>query len=172
MRNIENKLDAEKYNDEFPENFRQITRGIIVDDSIFENDHLRGFYNWWNSTTATPPLKNDFDVVEHRKLIPNFFFIQVHDADSFQFVLAGEEVIQLVGRNQTGRRFHTEDADLPLRMFAKYLNGVVRTRRCWRCTGNLALFERGHVRFESMDCPLTDDTGSRVTHVIGAITRL
>jgi hypothetical protein len=172
MSDRKNALGVEEYNDDFGENFRRIERAPVVSSSVFENEELRGFFDWWRSQATKPPRRVDFDVIDHWRLAPNFFFLRVIDPETFEVILVGETVIQLVGRNQTGRRFCVDDGDPPLRIFARYLQTVVETRQCWRCSGNLTVFERGHVQFESMDCPLTDSNGTEITHVIGMMARL
>jgi hypothetical protein len=164
--------DVVEYNDDYLENFRRVERARVVDESAFENDGLRGFYTWWNSGPATPPTRSKFDIIDHWRFAPNFFVIRVIDPQSFEVALVGDEVVQLVGRNPTGRRFTVDDDDIALRNFAGYLNAVVESRNSWRCTGSLAVFQREHIRFESIDCPLTDPSGRDITHCIGLMMRV
>lgn len=165
-------LDVVEYTDDYVENFRRVERVNVVDESIFISESLRQFYNWWRSRSTKPPTRAEFDIIDHWRLAPNFFVIRVINSHAFELTLAGDEVIQLVGRNPIGRQFTTNDADTALRNFATYLSTVSRTRSCWRCIGNLAMFQREHIRFESIDCPLTDPTGERITHCIGLMVRI
>jgi hypothetical protein len=163
--------DVERYNDDVADNFRTVKRTKVENDGVFESAALGEFFNWWTSQPNTPPAKSDFDVLEHPRLIPNLFLLRVIDPETFEFVLAGEQVIQLVGRNRAGLRIDTRDKDLPLRIFARYLRDVVASRQCWHCVGDLSVFERGHVRFESVDCPMTDPSGEFISHTIGVMVR-
>lgn len=160
------------YDENFAENFRRIERTEVLDASNLESDRIRGFFEWWNSHPMTPPPKSSFDILDHHLLMPNFFMMRVHDTDTFSFVLAGEEVIRMVGRNNPGRTISVDDDDEPLAIFARYLRGVVQTRTCWRCAGDLRMFVRGYLTFESIDCPLTDEAGETITHTIGLMTEL
>ncbi|MET1026912.1 MAG: hypothetical protein ABWY00_07080, partial [Dongiaceae bacterium] len=49
-----------------------------------------------------------------------------------------------------------------------YYKDIVDRRICLRCQGRLALLDADHKRFESIDCPLIDDTG-QVARIIGAM---
>lgn len=164
--------DVVEYNDDYIENFRLVERYRVNHRSIFQNDNLRKFHDWWRAGPTTPPTRSKFDIIDHWRMAPNFFVIRVIDQHTFEVALAGDEVIQLVGRNPTGRRFTIDDDDIALRNFAGYLKNVVNSRNCWRCTGNLAEFQRDHIRFESIDCPLTDPTGQTITHCIGLMVRI
>jgi len=160
------------FEENFAENFRRIERAELRDAGDLESEKVRGFFEWWGSHPLTPPPKSSFDVLDHHVLMPNFFMMRVHDAETFSFVLAGEEVIRMVGRNHPGRIISVGDADEPLALFARYLRGVVQSRACWRCAGDLKVFERGFRRFESIDCSLSDDSGEVITHTIGVMAEL
>jgi hypothetical protein len=166
------EFGVEEFGDDVGGNFHRIERVGVVDGAEFESNTLRGFFDWWRSQPTQPPRRADFDVIDHWRQVPNFFFLRVIDADTFEFILVGEGVIRLVGHNNSGRRFSVNDADLPMGNFARYLRMVMRSRQCWRCSGNLAIYEREHIRFESMDCPLTDPSGQEITHFIGLMEPL
>jgi len=163
---------GEYFDENFAENFRRIERARLLDPDDPVSDKIRSFFDWWRSHPMTPPRKSSFDILDHHVLMPNFFMMRVHDLDSYSFVLAGEEVIRMVGRNNPGRGITVDDTDEPLAIFARYLRDVAQTRDCWRCAGRLRVFERGYLNFESIDCPLTDDAGAEVTHTIGVMVEL
>lgn len=165
-------FDIVEYSDNYIENFRRIERTSVVDESIFKSDVLRDFYNWRRAGPVIPPTRAKFDIIDHWRLAPNFFVVRVSDTLTFELVLAGEEVGQLVGRNPVRRRFTADDDDIALSNFAGYLATVVNSRNCWRCTGDLAAFQRKHIQFESIDCPLTDPAGQKITHCIGLMVRI
>jgi hypothetical protein len=164
--------DVEEYGDDVSDNFRRIVRAPVLDSSVFENDALHVLFDWWLSRETQPPRRIDFDVIDHWALVPSLFLLRVIEPDTFEIAIQGETVKRLVGRNLTGRRISVDDVDQPLRNFARYLQTVLETRQCWRCSGNLASYEREHIRFEAMDCPLTDRSGMEITHFIGVMAQL
>lgn len=172
MTNYTGTPRGDYFDENFAENFRRIERAELLDAGDLGNEQIRGFFAWWRSHPLTPPPKSAFDILDHHALMPNFFMMRVHGEETFAFVLAGEEVIRMVGRNHPGRVITVDDADEPLAIFARYLRGVVQTRNCWRCSGDLRVFERGYRSFESIDCPLTDEAGEKITHTIGVMFEL
>jgi hypothetical protein len=116
------------------------------------------------------PSRCDFDPSEFRKLLPT---IQLYDVGrtegTYRVRLVGSALVELAGRNNTGKPpgYGLPEADA--RSIVEILNGVVRRRA--------PLFGRGHVhwisgksyrKYEGCVLPLSDD-GTSVNIILCAL---
>ncbi|WP_259780648.1 PAS domain-containing protein [Aestuariispira ectoiniformans] len=144
----------------------EVVRRELTDAGQLRSPMTRHLFEWWQSTRGGCPLRNDFDVLDHRKLIPYLHLYQILSSDEIQLRINGEAVAGAFGRSWAGRivsvtsekPFH---ADL-----AHYILSVAQTEKPHLCVGTLAHIDRGFVRFESIDCPLWGEDGT-VSHVVG-----
>lgn len=142
---------------------------IPVDGAtVFESAKCARLHGWWATCGAEdPPPRTAFDITEHRPIVAHLFLVQ-KNAEGFTFKLYGEEAIHILGVNPSGmnvRAFSMERYGYDLE---EYYRMVCDSRRCYRCSGRLTMAAREHFRFESVDCPLTDDAGG-ISHIIGVM---
>jgi len=91
--------------------------------------------------------------------------------DEFIYRLNGDEVATLVGKSYNLHPISTISDDVGDKALALHLTDVLRDRQAYRCSGDLRMFDRDHINFESVDCPLTDNNG-KITHFIGVLERV
>ncbi len=156
-----------------------VTEGTVTPRTEFRSAKVRHLYEWWAGeaagTTGDLPLRRRFDVVDHPPaILPHLFLAERLPDGGWLLKLHGEAVIGLFGQNNTGRVV-TGASDAEVGVFGhalhEYYEEVAHTRVCRRCEGDLAHRDRGHVRFESIDCPLSR-AGDRVDFIIGVIDRI
>lgn len=114
--------------------------------------------SWWRGTGA-PPKRSEFDIIDHPSWAPNVYMVKCLSPGRFEYRLAGEAAIRLVGRNDAGRIFTTEDDVAYDRDFANYLAQVAESNKAWVCRGASRMETGLHVPFESVDLPLMGDSG-------------
>lgn len=127
-------------------------------------------YRWWAAANdGRMPRRRSFDILDHRPIVANLFVTDVLATDEFQFRIFGEEVIRIVGRNRTGETVrHADKGEYGHELYA-YYKAIVAGRVCRRCNGTLKFAIGGARRFESIDCPLSDESGERVSAIIGVM---
>ncbi|WP_420547088.1 PAS domain-containing protein [Curvivirga sp.] len=153
------------------ENFEDVSRVYIQSCDDFLSIQARQLYEWWQSFTSKLPHRDDFCIEENWHIAPNLFLIECLDNGKYLYRLNGEEVRNLVGKNQAGSHFSIEGETPELISLAKYLDGLCHLKKPIRCEGSLAAFGKNHKRFESLDCPLFDEHGN-VSFIIGIIVGL
>ncbi|MTI08266.1 PAS domain-containing protein [Curvivirga aplysinae] len=153
------------------ENFEDVSRVHIQSSDDFRSDQARELYEWWQSFTPKLPCRDDFKIEENWHIAPNLFLIECLGDGKFLYRLNGEEVRNLVGKNQAGSYFSLEGETPELVNLAKYLDGLRQIKKPIRCIGSLAFFGKTKKQFESLDCPLFDENGN-VTFIIGIIVGL
>lgn len=142
-----------------------------VDDSTeFVSPKAKHLYRWWAlANEGRMPLRKMFDILDHRSIVANLFVTDVLPTGEFQFRILGEEVIRIIGRNRTGETVpHSNKGEYGHEIYA-YYRGVAESRSCRKCTGTLKFSIGGARRFESIDCPLADDSGDAVCTIIGVM---
>jgi hypothetical protein len=128
-----------------------------------KNKHL---YDWWrNANGGLIPPRKMFDVTEHKMIVANIFLTEVLPDGDFVFRLFGEGVIQIVGSNRKGELVQKGALGDYGHALYEYYHIVVAGRVCRMCEGSLAFAGRELRKFESIDCPLTDDDG-KVTFIV------
>ena len=149
-----------------------IEERIVGQSTAFLTPMTRYLHMWWvRSNGGRLPLKRQWDVTEHRPIIANLFLTELMPDGEFRFKLIGEDVIKMLGVNNTGKvvkNAHRADYGHAL---DEYYRSIVRDPVCKLCRGSLAFAERDFCRFESIDCPLSSD-GERVDLVIGVMARV
>lgn len=130
---------------------------------------VRHLFEWWSAHNhAGLAWRKDFDIVDHRPIVANIFVTDCLADGNFVLRLLGEEVIRIVGRNRTGETIQRGAVGEYGHALFEYYTNIVRTRRCMRCLGSLKFAGKEFARFESIDCPLTDD-GIAVSRILGVI---
>lgn len=147
-----------------------VNEETVTDATVFLSPKVAELYRWWRSHTQSGhlPLRSEFDITEHKPIIPDLFLVEVLADGQFLMKLEGERVIELFGVNYTGRII-TEAADLEEygHALAEYYQSIVDERLCRRCTGNMEnANHRRWIEFESIDCPLSRD-GRQVDFILG-----
>ncbi|WP_419902365.1 hypothetical protein [Kiloniella sp.] len=143
------------------------------DDLVGESN--RALLKWWLSYAPATPKKVDFDILDHLSLAPDIFLVERKSETAFEFKLHGEtahnifddhngKIICTDGPSSTAQ----EREDIRL---AHYYNEIVMNKLCIKNLGKLTLIDKSLKKFESLDCPLVDET-KNVTHIIGTITAL
>lgn len=137
--------------------------------TTFSSSRVSRLYDWWQSAMAKRgglPHWSDFDIVEHRALAPYLFVVETPADGAFRFRLLGEAVISMVGRNVSGELVASRPSDDYGHDLYRYYESIMMTRTCRLCRGALDFAGSEHRRFESIDCPLADDSGD-VARIIG-----
>lgn len=150
------------------DNFRKIMRREAAGLDQFQTVPVRQLYKWWLSFQPNMPARQDFDIARFWKLAPSVYIIEVLDKDRFLYRLNGEQVVQIVGTSMRGHEITPDDPLVENRLFLQYLQKLVKSRVCWRCSGKADVFGKGYLAFETVDCPIADENGA-ITHVIGVI---
>lgn len=150
-----------------------VRESIVTPETRFRSPKVRALHDWWTAESAHGlPLRSAFDVVRHKAIVPNLFLVEVLPDGSFLLKLHGQTVIEMFGVNNTGRVVtdHVGVGEYGHALH-EYYTEIVRTRLCRQCDGSLDHIDRGFVRFEAIDCPLSRD-GGRVDYILGAIDRV
>lgn len=143
---------------------------VPADWTGFLTDLVADAVAWWRDSGAPPP-RTAFDISRHPAWASNLFLVRRLSASRFEYRLAGEEVIRIVGINARGWTFDRTAEDPKIAGYAEYLERVATDRLPWRCTGRT---ERKGVfanPFESVDLPLTDADGE-VSAILGLAIRM
>lgn len=151
------------------DNFNHIERHLNFKEEDLETAPVRTLYKWWKSYQPRIPGRPDFDITEHRTLPSYIYLLEVLSPTEFFYRLNGEHVVNLIGKSLSGQTLTVESPNYEDRLFASYLSEFIKFKSACRCFGNLSLLDRGHIEFESLDCPLVDHNGN-VTHIIGTLT--
>jgi hypothetical protein len=130
-------------------------------------EHL---YRWWAlADGGRMPTRKMFDILDHRSIVANLFVTDVLPSGEFQFRILGEEVIRIIGRNRTGETVtHKNKGEYGHELY-EYYRMIAANRVCRKCTGTLMFAIGGARRFESIDCPLADDSADAVGAIIGVM---
>jgi hypothetical protein len=138
--------------------------------TTFESRRVKHLYDWWASANGgRMPTRRMFDVLDHRPIVANLFVADVLPNGEFKFRLFGEEVIRIVGRNRKGETVKKVDAGEYGHELYTYYRTIVENRACRKCNGSLKFAIGGARRFESIDCPLADDSGEGIITIIGVM---
>lgn len=156
------------YETDYAREFRAVDRQTVDADTVFQSQLTAQLYNWWRGFAPNRPKRSDFDILEHRRLVPYLYLYKMLSPGVFEYRLSGEAVVQAIGHQQAGRVFSGQDEDRELAALSHYLVGVAESRRAHRCAGTLAFVDRRHITFESVDCPLDGEDGV-VSHVVGLL---
>lgn len=149
--------------------FFDIKEEAVTPDTKFVSKKNKHLYDWWCRVNGGKiPLRRMFDVVDHKMIIPNLFLTEVLPDGDFVFRLFGETVIQLVGRNRKGELVQKGEVGEYGHALYEYYHSVVAGRVCRLCLGSLAFAGRDLRKFESIDCPLTDE-GGNITFIVGVM---
>lgn len=124
---------------------------------------------WWRSNGA-PPQRTLFDIIDHPRWAAHLFLVHRLSPSVFNYRLAGEEVIQIVGFNARGLTFDSDDPEPMVAGYARYLEQVAQSRAPWLCTGQTEQQNLYILPFESLDLPLIDEAGT-VTGILGLMIR-
>ncbi len=151
------------------DNFNHIERHLNFQEGDLETLPAQTLYKWWNSFQPEIPSRADFDITEHRTLPTHIYLLEVISPTKFFYRLNGEHVVNLIGKSLRGQTISVDSPDYEDRLFASYLSEFIKYKSACRCFGNLSLLDRGHIEFESLDCPLADKNGN-ISHIIGVLT--
>lgn len=125
--------------------------------------------DWWRRPSA-PPVSGGFDILDHPTWAAGVYFIRRCGPGEFDYRLAGEDVIKLVGRNDARQRFASASGDFYVRDLADYLESVAESRRPWICWGTSIQPDGERIRFESIDMPMLNDARTAVDSIIGVMS--
>lgn len=147
-----------------------IVEATVDETTEFLSAKVRHLHRWWASASGgRMPKRKLFDILDHRTIVANLFVTDVLSTGEFQFRIFGEEVIRIVGRNRTGEVVKRADKGEYGHELYEYYRGVVTHRVCRKCNGTLKFAIGGARRFESIDCPLADESAEGVSAIIGVM---
>ncbi len=147
--------------------FIEIHRNPAQCGTELQSPRCKSLYQWWLGQGVHPPLRESFDVIEHKKIASHLFLIEVHGEDRFLIKLVGESAASILGHNNTGQ-WASNSPDNPHGALTDYYARLCESRIPWHCHGRLTYLGRDHIHFESIDCPLADENGA-ISHIIGCI---
>lgn len=151
------------------DNFQHIERQFEFSKDDLITTQTKSLYKWWSSYQPDFPTRAAFDITEHRSLPPYLYIIEILSPTEFLYRLNGEHVISLIGRSLSSQIISTSSPVYEDQVFADYLCELLKHKSACRCVGNFSLLDRGHINFESVDCPLVNE-GGQITHFIGALS--
>ena len=142
----------------------------VDESSEFLSGKVNHLYRWWVlADGGRMPKRKMFDILDHRSIVANLFVTDVLPTGEFQFRILGEEVIRIIGRNRTGETVtHKNKGEYGHELY-EYYRMITANRVCRKCTGTLMFAIGGARRFESIDCPLADDSDGTVAAIIGVM---
>lgn len=147
-----------------------IVEAAVDEATEFLSPKVKHLYRWWASANGgRMPPRRKFDILDHRPIVANLFVTDVLPTGEFQFRIFGEQVIRIVGRNRTGETVKRGVKGEYGHELYEYYRAVVAQRACRKCNGTLKFAIGGARRFESIDCPLADDSGEAVSQIIGVM---
>lgn len=148
--------------------FLEVERFSVSPQTVFTSELTERLYTWWSAHQPAPPKRSEFDILDHRKLVPYLYLYRFNEPNVIEYRLNGEAVVAAIGRSQAGNVFSAADEDPEMAALANYLMEVAEARQAHCCRGTLAFVDKKHVCFESIDCPLLGDDGN-VSHVVGLL---
>ncbi|MCF8467294.1 MAG: PAS domain-containing protein [Sneathiella sp.] len=151
------------------DNFRKVVRLEVTSKDDFKTDTVRSLYEWWRSFQPSLPTRADFDIARHWRLAPFLYVIEVLGPGKYLHRLNGEKVVEIVGVSMRGHEISPGNPLPENRLFAEYLNTLVDSRQCRRCSGTADVFGKKYHEFETVDCPLQGKNGE-IAFIIGAIS--
>jgi hypothetical protein len=129
-------------------------------ETEFACDLVRNLRDWWfEAGQGGLPRKRAFDIADHPRLAASIFLVEIQNGE-FWYRVRGEEVLQMLGGSERGKRVAAHRAEDYGHLLGGYYATVLEARRPYRCRGTLGFMNKAHVRFESIDCPLADDEDS------------
>lgn len=149
-------------------NFHSVMRSSQIDETLLQTPACRHMFDWWKSFVPHKPTRSDFDVLDHVKAAPYLFLISVMEDDQFIYRIQGEEVKNLIGKNNTGKIFSKDCGDHDMENFALFLHEVIEHRDAIHSYGTMEAYGRSLLKFEALDFPLINQEGV-VTHILGLI---
>lgn len=151
------------------DNFKKISRSDISSPEELKTEPLKALFKWWAGFAPEIPSRRNFDVSDHWKIAPHIHLLQVIKPGHYLYRLNGEKVVDIVGGSRRGDTITLENPLPEDRLFAQYLDDIVARRVPRRCFGTLGLFDKEHSMFESVDCPVKNETGD-IEFIIGALS--
>ncbi|MBX7146948.1 MAG: PAS domain-containing protein [Alphaproteobacteria bacterium] len=125
-------------------------------------------YDWWlHFIDKGMPDREDFDIINHAVFAPNLYLAKQISPGYFKMLINGENVIRMIGANHMGAKITAQADGTYSERLAIYYQAILDHQICCRCRGQLTMLGRSHVRFESVDCPLSSKDG--LGYVVGAM---
>ena len=140
----------------------------------FKHTRNIDFFEWWSQVNdGACPYRHQFDVVDHAALVPHLFVVRIESTNPwlYRFRLLGEDIISLLGRNDTGLSLSQTNWDSEDSLASKAYDTMMIKRTPLRFHGSLDIYGKSYVEFESIDAPFLGEDGI-VNSVIGLICRL
>lgn len=157
-----------KAGNENVKHFKEVERFEVTAETAFHSEFTERLYEWWAGYQPGLPLRSEFDILDHRKLVPYLYLYRFNEPDVIEYRLNGEAVVAAIGRSQSGNVFSAGDDDPEMAALADYLMQVAASRKAYCCRGTLAFVDKKHIQFESIDCPLAGADGE-ISHVVGLL---
>ncbi len=153
------------------DNFRKIERRKINDLQNLQSGSAKTLYKWWSSFSPAVPSRTDFDIINLPSIAADVYLVSVLSPGRYIYRLSGERVAGLVGRRYSMTEISTQSDELVDALFAEYLGWAIEAGGVNGCLGNLDVFGKEFLNFESVDCPLIDSTG-KTTHIVGTLCQV
>ena len=149
--------------------FSQIKDQELIDPSVIVRTGARKLFVWWSDYVAKHealPTRNAFDILTMLPHAAHMFLAARSANGAWTYQLQGEEFKRLYnGGFQRDVEIHRSFAAFSMPV-SQYLDTVADGRVCHHSYGTITGNVRNRNTFESIDCPLIDQTG-RVSHIIG-----
>ncbi len=152
--------------------FVQVTVEPVPSMDRLVGPEVRHLFEWWSSFGPDAiPRRRDFDIADHAAIASNGFLVRMVGRGHFQFRVQGEAVVRLIGRSNAGLDVRLDSDEPHLAELARYYQSIAMQRTCKRCWGTLAMLNKSHRHFESIDCALDREPGE-VGFIIGAMAAM
>ncbi|MFD2207095.1 PAS domain-containing protein [Kiloniella antarctica] len=153
------------------DNFDWIRRYDVDVPYLFNTQVVQKLFDWWCSFHPNLPNRQDFNISDHSSIASHLYLIKLHENNSFEYRLNGENVINLVGYSMKGIIFDKTSTSPSQRVLAQYCEEVMSSQVCKRCTGEIRLSDTRKVAFESLDCPLINEN-NEVGYTLGVMSTI
>lgn len=150
------------------DNFQKIVRRQIHSGNELNCDKTKRLYQWWSSYAPAIPSRDDFDITKVPSLAPHIYLFEVLEPGKYLYRLCGENVSYLVGRNYHMTEISLDSFHIADSLLAEYLDWMLISGGVNGCHGDMSFFNKEHIKFESIDCPLINSEG-KTTHIIGVL---
>ncbi|MDX1737122.1 MAG: PAS domain-containing protein [Alphaproteobacteria bacterium] len=135
----------------------------------------RKIFSWWNDHKPDLPTKSSFEILDHIRYASNLFLVERLGKDHYKFIISGEEVNEIVGRDPKVKEIQRVPEDAPsqtnFNLIIAYYNHVLDDKTAHFCHGTTAINGKPNSGFESIDCPLANDKGEP-TYILGCMRLL
>lgn len=130
---------------------------------------VRQLYDWWcRAANGQMPLWSQFDVVEHRHMMPNLYLVKRMSPGRWAFSLKGEAVQSILPSGPLPETIGDLDDIEEATQLTAYYEDVARSRQCHLVRGSVVTDRDDTIDIESIDCPFEGGAAGGIT-ILGVL---